>query len=506
MLDALARWAAELQAQDVPTDVMSRARLLHLSLAGALRRAGGLPLSAAALDGAKAGPVPVFGSARRVSPNDATRAHAAMAAGQDFADTVFNSPAALGAVCVAWSGAEAHTLDQLLVATVAGIEAAARVGAAALLSKTQGDAWGPVHAVSAAVARAKLAGLGPIPMGNAIALALAGAAVLPRDTLFGPATARGLAVANEVSGGVNAAERAAAGASGSMEVLESRIFAEMECSLPLHAALGGAGSVWYTRASLFKPIPGAMAIQVPVQSVHELLRRHVRAAEKRLRTDQVERITLRVAAPGWASAQLSQSSPDEITRSIARSIAALITAHELGSTQLDPAWRQTHHEVLADLEQRVEISHSWAFTVAGMVHLAEVCGPLFAGASPAAIARAMRAQGAAWPSLPLPRQPSELLELARVHPERILLAKAGDISSFNPASWRCPQRVEVKLYTTRGGWWPERRENPDGVGWDEAKLLRWLDAKWAGEGPGFAAMGMAGSEPGEAWIAALRGA
>lgn len=505
MLDALARWAAELRAQDVPSEVMAQARLLHLSLAGALRRAGAHPTARKVLENAGAGPILVLGTGRRFTAKDAARAHAAMAASQDFADTVFNSPAPLGAICAAWSGSPGHTLDELLLATVAGIEVAARVGAAALLAKTQGDAWGPVHALSAAVTTGKLAGLDAARLGHAMALALSGATVIPRERLFGDALPRGVAVSEQVLIGVESALQAQKGATGPMDVLERRTFEAMECPLPLRAALDGAGKVWLSQAALFKPIPGCMAAQVPVQAVQEILRRHVKAAEKRLRTDQVERITLRVAAPGWASEQLTAEGwdPGRVTRSIARSVAALITAYELGSPQLDPAWLEQQREVLVDLAQRVEVSHAWAFTVAGTIHLAEVAGPLFSGVSARALAQALRAQGGAWPQLPLPYRPAELLELAKVHPERLLLARADGV--FNPSAWRCPQRVEVKLYTSRGGWWPERRENPDGAGWPWERVVQMVEAKWAGDGPGPGAMSIAGSEPGEAWLTALSG-
>jgi hypothetical protein len=298
-----------------------------------------------------------------------------------------------GIGAAAWAAARARagsTLGDLLVATVAGMEVGARAGVAA--SCLGAAPPGLAARVAGAVAVARLRG----DDGNAVAAAIEGAV---------------------------------AGA-----------------DLRLARARGDLGRAWLSRTAILPAVPAPAHAAASVEAVEEILGRHVRAAGKRLRADQVERVEISV--PGLVLAQ-DREAPE--TRRIAALVAALLAHHSL----LPGADGGDGGEIVG----RVEVRRSGRGSVVAGVALAEAG----AGIGMLGLEELRRA----WSAGRL--RPPGAREWARMAREIDVGAFAGAVAASGwddgaLARWRWALPVEVRLWTTRGGWWPERRPGPRGGG------------------------------------------
>ena len=158
-----------------------------------------------------------------------------------------------------------------------------------------------------AAAASRLLGLSADQAAHALALSLGDAGRMPWPTLAGGHDGRALAIARAVVAGVEAAEMALHGATGPLDTLDAEEgwFAAAGVCRPLRGALGAFGQAWVGASLRFKLDPGPWATLVPVQAVAEILRRHVKAADKKLRPDQVEGIQVRCGLPAWGADHLA---------------------------------------------------------------------------------------------------------------------------------------------------------------------------------------------------------
>lgn len=421
-LHTMARWARGLRS--APDDLLRIARLQHLAAAGAVRRGA-----------AAAGGVGVRGEGRA--------AHAAaVLARWEWDDYLLAGRTGLGAVPAAWGRAANHSVNDLLLATIVGNEIGGRVGLTALFGpRGDGSDARPVAAAAAATA-AWLDGLDADGIAGAVAAAVEGSRIHTfAERAADPGAFGGETVA-----------RAMSARGGDPTVLD-----RVEAWTPLAGADAGLGEAWLTRTLVLKAQPGSAWTGVAVEAVGEILDRHVRAAEKRLRSEQVERIEIRVGTLASAMERASDAAegldPFVLGASIKRSVGALVAFHEMTPEVLADVG-----EKAADIEgvaSRVELVHDWKSTLGTVESLAPVLSPL--GVRPLATARRMRSEGM------LPGLDVRALVAGRA--DRVLraLRRGGTLGSavIDGFAWRLP--VEVKLYTTRGGWWPERRAMPRGT-------------------------------------------
>lgn len=441
----LTTWARSLRAADVPPEVMDLARLQHLAGAGAVRASRATP-GAAAVDAAhEAGPA----------------RHAAHLARFALDDWQVGGRTGLGALPQAWAGAAGHSLDDVIVATIAANEIAGRIGLATLLGpRWSGSGLWPA-ACAGAVAAGLLAGRSPEALAGEISGALS--AARRRGLTLSP----GEVAADPTRPGWEAARLVARGQEdpGSLTVLAADSpFWKEACARPLPGALHGEGHAWLTTTLVVPPEPGAPWTQVAVQAVAEILRRHVKAAEKRLRSDQVERIEIRVPFPVWAAerAAAAHDGPGSLLGSIARLCAVRVAWHALTPALLDDEELVARAEELAALASTVDVVHDWGLSV-GMVEGFARAVPVFEGFGPADYrsVRCRLKEAGAWPGW----SPPDLAAIAKARPNRLvaelLRGRPLDAESLPGFQWHLP--VSVRLYTTRGGWWPERRALPAGT-------------------------------------------
>ena len=193
----------------------------------------------------------------------------------------------------------------------------------------------------------------------------------------------------------------------------------------------------------------------------------MKAADKRLRAEQVEKIEVRVGLLPWAmdqaAAGVDSRAPGALAWSIKRAVGVLVARHALRPEDLTA---EALAEKAADSEHvasRVEVVHDWALSLSTAESFTRTLGPLFARLSPLQLrqVRTRLKEAGGWPRW----HREDLLPIVRARPDRVLRnlrARHGDLGDVDLSAFRWPIPVEIKLYTTRGGWWPERRSLPLG--------------------------------------------
>lgn len=465
-LQTLAQWAHDLDLDRVPAAVVDRVRLQHLSLAGTLKHMGRRSETLALrLSGGDRGSATVAtgGTAPR---KDAVRLHAGVPGLLALDDQLLLGHAPGAGVAAAWAAARGRSVGDLLTATLAANEVAGRIGASLLLGGSAAGAQAAVSAAAAAVATARLDGLDADGIARALALALQGT---PDAAPAGMAWASRCGTPAAL--GVSAATEAKKGATAPLDLLDGDAFFAGRTPAPLRAAFTGLGAAWLTATMAYKLIPASTFVQTPVESVWEILRRHVKAADKRLRPDQVEAIEVHVAAPAHRFDALADPAlvPAAVPHRIASALGVLVVAHELTPSVLTEEWLGKHAESVGAVAASVRVVHDPARTAMAAVPTLQALAPLFSGLPPT---RLLRLLAGAMPAADAPRRPPALDMLRRVvdaRPERALAAIRGaepDLSTARLGEFSLRTDTEVLLHTTRGGTWPERRPGPEGApGW-----------------------------------------
>ncbi len=392
----LARGFAALTPEEVPADVRRIVRLQHLAAAGAAVAAGiapGLPA--------------------------AEHLTAARVEGDDF---LAGGSSSLPLLPLLWAAAGGVSVERLISATVVGNELGARVGLLLSGSGKLGLRRPEPGAVAAAAGMAWLRGAGPDALAGAIASALANPGRLPGREA------------------------------------EAGDLAQLDDYAPL---LGGLAPVklsalnglYLTRSLVVKSLTVADGLLVALEAVDEVLRRHVRAADKWLRCDQVEKIELRMALPAFIASGAAldgRLDAEAVCRSLPLAVGVLLARHVLGPGELSPAALAERADDIRHVASKVELRHDWALTLraAAMVPAWNL--------DLAAARRRVGSLGA----LPLPAS-GDWSRLIRARP----WTRLRDLLSSDPVDDQFSglYPVELKLYTTRGGWWPERRETPRGT-------------------------------------------
>ena len=485
----LARWAADLSPDALPDDVLERARMQHLSLAGAVRAGAQLPAARAAARSASArGSARLLHSTRRAARREAARYHAIAPAHFALEDPLLGGWTGPG-VAASWAWARDRGLRELLTATVIANEVAGRLGCALLLSERPQVAQQAVSALAAAAAAARLDGLDAAATAAAYALAIQGCRAASDRVDLGPGDSRGWLAAAATADGLDAVAAARAGLSAPADLLDARGGPLWELSpLPLRAAFTGLGQTWLSRTLCFKPQPGHLLLQVPIQATAEILARHIKAADKRLRGDQVERVHLKLPAAALAlearAAAWPGLHPAGVTRSVSRSLGVLLTAHELGPEQLAPAWLERHRDAVARIAGAVALEHDWGLTLSGLERAIDVLTPLLADLRAPELRAVIRRVRARYEDAALGAPGGrQLADFLRLLPGRIqsrLARGSGDLAALDEDSWRFYLGLDMRLFTVRGGWWPERRELPEGgPGWSWEDTRRIVARRFA---------------------------
>ena len=223
-----------------------------------------------------------------------------------------------------------------------------------------------------------------------------------------------------------------------LDTASLKYFDKWDLSNLLTTVRFGLGDTWYM--SSIRPVStkGAMHWMTAVQSVEEILKRHLKAASKRLRHQQVERIE--IAVPHIFERQ---------TETASEWIAKFILNHEWNEEHDDIDWCASMAVPIRELGSKITLRFAPELTEKMFTQLITELPDLFVGTS--------LHQAAEVSDLPLNK--------LSIRSHRGLKKAIQDCSyatgqpsqaQLDAFSMQVP--VEVKLMTTRGGTWPERRQ------------------------------------------------
>lgn len=389
-IERLAAWAAELGPADIPPRVLGTARAQRRSVLAAV--------AASANDGAS----------RRIAagtPDPLTRALARSIA-LDFDDYCCFAHSGHSSVLVPIAvGARtgASGLDQL-VAQVAANEVGARIGGACLLGPLNGQLWSFVHAAGAAVAAGRLLGLDAKRLAHALALALWQA---PRPTVPGfMAPDSKLLTAAEPAGlGMRAAELAAAGVTGPLDLLDHPDgFLSAFATAPLPGMFEGLGEAWATDTVSIKPYPGCAYVDTILDALGQIGPLDPEAVASVTVEAGILTCGMEALSSRYGARRLGPT-PVTVTFSVPWTVAAAVVAGQLTPNEVNEEWLAKHADQLRAMAARVRLRHDPKLTQRTARAFAQIV-PFAAVARDAGIAglaRAARLNRRHAPSLGGPR-------------------------------------------------------------------------------------------------------
>jgi 2-methylcitrate dehydratase PrpD len=350
-LEEIAVWASGLRLEDVPEPVLARARLQQDNTVAAAR-AGETAEGVGKLHAA----------ARDQSPAADAYRNAAASIAHDWDDYLYMGHTGHSAVWAsrAVGDAEGADDDAVLRAQIAANEVSGRLGAALFLGPHNGQFWSTIHCPGAALAAGLLLGLEPDRLAHAMAISLYQPPYGLWPGFMGPDT-KLLTAAEPLAQGIRAADLAAEGFTGPLDVIESPrgLLAHLAFA-PRPSMLEAFGEVWLTDTLAFKPYPGCAYLQAAVEAILRL------GDEHGLEAADVEGVDVEGGYLTTGMEELA-AGPDltaiRVNFSVALSAAVALIAGRLTHEELTLTWLREHEPAVRDLVNRVRLTHDWGLTL-----------------------------------------------------------------------------------------------------------------------------------------------
>ncbi len=281
-----AQWACKLQWDDIPTDALQQAKHLILDALGIALASGKYPYAQQTLKAmqevcAGGGPVPVIGLRFQLSARDAALINGLLVHGLDYDDThagsVVHATASVFPAAFSMACQQGSTGRELLLAYVAGMEVATRVGmvAGGVFHKAGFHPTAVAGIFGCVIAAARLRGLTPEQTTHAqgIALSMAGGTL---EFLQDGAGTKRLHPGWAASSAIVAVALARNGMTGPRATYEGRYglyashlgAAQSQCDMAL--ATQGLGQQWEVGRVAIKPIPACHFVHASIDAASAL--------------------------------------------------------------------------------------------------------------------------------------------------------------------------------------------------------------------------------------------
>jgi len=361
--EALATWVSGLRYDELPADVVTHAvRIVGDTLGVALGGTVETEVRGAALAAPRLGGV---GPSTVLATGVGTTAYTASLLNGQAAITLeldegsqwaTNHPAAHVLPAVLATGEEIDASGQdLLVAFIAGYEAAARAGSATTV-RSAVHPFGTAMVVGAAAGVARLRGLGPSATSEVLRVA---AAMTPASTQR--AANQGATVRNVLTGmcsasGVLAAALAAGGVSGEQRALETVYGVVLGERFESSKLDQGLGERWFVLRNYFKLHACSRWNHAPIEAMASVLSRTA------LRAEDIEAVTVHTYAPATRLDGTAPPNGFAAKHSIPYNVAVRIL---LGHNGID-AYAPTvvNDRVVRELASRVRVVEDKSYTAA----------------------------------------------------------------------------------------------------------------------------------------------
>lgn len=379
LLGTIAEWTSSLRVEAVPDGVRRRVRAQALSMlasahAAVHSRSFGTVAAAVAKWGA--GETPILANGARVGLHAALLANAASSMAFDYDDYLFLGHTGHSAV---WTplllGAQLNAApEDVFAAIVAANEVAGRLGAACFYGPQNGQLWSFIHLAGAAVAASRVMRLDATRTAHALAIALSQPNYALYPGLMG-CEAKLLTAATPAVGGLQAAQFAAEGLTGRLDVLDDPrgFLAHFSFHAQPHM-LTGWGEAWVSETIAIKPYPGCAYIDSAIDAVRELLP----FASGKARPEQVTAVnvdatllTLGMNRLGWRGGPFG---PVDVNFSIPLSVSIALLEGDLTARAVGDEGLSRRRGEIEALASKVRLRHDSSLTQALLDHVAERIG------------------------------------------------------------------------------------------------------------------------------------
>lgn len=341
LTERVASWVESTTYESLPRRVVEEAKNQILSVIASVHAGHfsevGKAVRRTVKDWAVAKDATVLPSGERSSLYNALFINSALGASLDYDDYLFAAHPGQSSVLAPLALAEkvGMTGKELLLTQVLVNEVAGRFGAALLTAKVPMQAQSVGHFVGGAIAGAKALGLDKDGIRSAIGLALLHPGTTLERAFFG-SDARALHAATTTPLGVQAAQLAAGGLHGPLDILEHPDgFFAGATAVPLVEAFDSLGKAWLTETLCYKIYPASAGLGTILDCVLDISRQHPLDVKK-IRSIHI------AACPGTldldrrAAAHLCgpTTPPSVLACSIPFNVAAAVTDRELTARQL----------------------------------------------------------------------------------------------------------------------------------------------------------------------------
>lgn len=357
-LENFARWAAEFDLADAPTDVVTRARL-QVANAIAAAHAGTTESWLSALS-TPTGETTAIGG-EQTDPYTAAFINAAAGMVHDYDDYLFMGHTGHSAVFASLAACEQAGLDgaALLENVIIANELEGRLGAAVAVGPHNGQMWAFIHQAGAAAVAANTSEDGDAThLEHAVGMALYNPDY-PFEAGFIDSDAKAFTAAAPTASGLRIGESAVAGATASPDALAN--FLSSYAYLPMPEMVDGFGASWVTRTTSYKSRPGCAYVQSPLECLETLL-------EYGVEPDDIERITVRAPLLSFGMEGLSAPYRDErllpvnVTFSVQYTLALALVAGSVTPAVLTHEYLATNRGELDAMAEKIELEHDWELT------------------------------------------------------------------------------------------------------------------------------------------------
>ncbi len=374
-IESLARWAAELRIEDIPQRVRTKARLQQASVIAAsfagLNDDGARRVLEVAKKHGGAGGARVIAGGFKTSRPAAVLANASVSCTFDYDEILLLGHPGHSSVTVPLVLGEelGASRDDVLAAQIAANEVQARLGLATFLGPQNGQMLPYLHCVGAAIAAGRLLSLDAARMAHALAVALAQPPAALWPAFLGAMDGKILTAAHGASAGVFAAELAAEGFTGALDLLDhERGFFHRFTFVPFRGALTGLGNAWLTDTLQVKLHAACWYYQGLLDALHDAEGRVVRERGRAQRLGDIRRVRCRVTALAMAvdasegGGHRGPLMANEVNFSIPTAVAVMLLRGRLLPADLTAARLSEIESDVRELASRVEVVHDRAMT------------------------------------------------------------------------------------------------------------------------------------------------
>ena len=373
----LAQWIVPLTLDEIPQRVQEKVRYQIINVLASQyasqHHAGAQALKACVYGWGKTGKCTVIPTGEKMPLHEAVLVNCVNSMALDYDDYLYMGHTGHSAIVASWALCEEFDLpaSDLLLLAVIGNEIGGRLGITTALGPQNGQAWSYIHSIAAAAITAKAQNLTVEQTTHAMAIAL----YQPGFTLwpgFMGADSKLLTAANPTVQGIQAAQFAKAGMTGSTDVLDhpTKGFWKYFTYVSVPHMMGGLGKSWLSDTLTFKKYPGCAYIDTSMDALFELLENFETKHGKALNHEDIAAINITANFLTVEMDNLSHEYRDEsciqqtmVNFSIPLNIAIALQTGRLGGAELNQNNLNKNRETLNKIANKVTLTHDWDMTL-----------------------------------------------------------------------------------------------------------------------------------------------